>query len=76
MKWLKDLLSVDEARLSTLIVCLLITLAFSLLMYWSRGDINDSLVNILMALIGSVAGTNILATAINYYQNQRKNNKE
>jgi len=44
-------------------VSMLVTLTFSLLMYWRRGDISSNLVNILGALIAGVVGVSITNVA-------------
>jgi FtsH-binding integral membrane protein len=59
MDMLKKLVSLEEKRVSTLMVSMLITLVFSLLMYWCRGDISSNLVNVLGALIAGVVGVSI-----------------
>jgi len=59
---LKKLVSLEEKRVSTLMVSMLITLAFSLLMYWRRGDISANLVNILSSLILGVVGVSVADT--------------
>jgi len=43
-------------------VSMIITLAFSLLMYWRRGDISANLVNILSSLILGVVGVSVAST--------------
>ena len=63
MDMLKKLVSLEEKRVSTLMVSMLITLAFCLLMYWRRGDISSNLVNILGALIAGVVGVSITNVA-------------
>jgi uncharacterized membrane protein YeaQ/YmgE (transglycosylase-associated protein family) len=60
---LKKLVSLEEKRVSTLMVSMLVTLAFSLLMYWRRGDISSNLVNILSSLILGVVGASFANVA-------------
>lgn len=62
MDLLKKLVSLEEKRVSTLMVSMIITLAFSLLMYWRRGDISVNLVNILSSLILGVVGVSVANT--------------
>ena len=62
MDLLKKLVSLEEKRVSTLMVSMLVTLAFSLLMYWRRGDITANLVNILSSLILGVVGVSVANT--------------
>jgi len=59
---LKKLVSLEEKRVSTLMASMLVTLAFSLLMYWCRGDISMNLVNILSSLILGVVGVSVANT--------------
>ena len=59
MDTLKKLVSLEEKRISTLMVSMLVTLAFSLLMYWRRGDISANLVNVLSSLILGVVGVSV-----------------
>ena len=62
MDLLKKLISLEEKRVSTLMVSMVITLAFSLTMYWYRGDISANLVNILSSLILGVVGVSVANT--------------
>lgn len=63
MDTIKKLISIEEKRVSTLMVSMIITLAFCLIMYWHRGDISSNLVNILGALIAGVVGVSIANVA-------------
>lgn len=54
MEVLKRLVSIEEKRISALIIGMILTLIFSLVMYWRRGDISPNLVNILEAFITGV----------------------
>ena len=63
MDVLKKLISLEEKRVSTLMVSMLVTLVFCLLMYWRRGDISSNLVDILGALIAGVVGVSIANVA-------------
>ena len=62
MDLLKKLVSLEEKRVSTLMVSMLVTLAFCLFMYWHRGDISANLVNILSSLILGVVGVSVANT--------------
>ena len=59
---IKKLVSLEEKRVSTLMVSMLVTLAFCLLMYWRRGDISANLVSILSSLIIGVVGVSVANT--------------
>lgn len=64
METLKRLVSLEEKRVSTLMISMITTLAYALVMYWRRGDISASMVNILEALIAGVVGVSF-ASVIN-----------
>jgi predicted PurR-regulated permease PerM len=63
MDALKKLISIEEKRVSTLMISMLITLIFCLFMYWRRGDISANLVNILSSLILGVVGVSVANVA-------------
>ena len=63
MELFKRLISLEEKRVSALMVGMLATLIFALVMYWKRGDISPNLVNILEALIAGVVGVSVAAVA-------------
>jgi hypothetical protein len=63
MDMLKKLVSLEEKRVSTLMVSMLVTLVFCLLMYWRRGDISSNLVNVMGGLIAGVVGVSIANVA-------------
>lgn len=68
MNW-KDLFSLEERRVSSLIACMFITLIYCLVMYWIRKDISVNLVSILQGLIFGVVGvsaTNVAQNFIDY----------
>lgn len=60
-----DGLSVDEAKVSILILLLIITTLFSLAMYFTNGLIGDNLANIIGWFIFAVSGVNIANTTLN-----------
>lgn len=62
MELLKKLVSLEEKRVSTLMVSMLGTLAFCLLMYWRRGDVSANLVSVLSSLIMGVVGVSVADT--------------
>ncbi len=63
MDMINKLISLEEKRVSTLMVSMLVTLVFCLLMYWRRGDISTNLVNILSSLILGVVGVSVANVA-------------
>lgn len=56
---LKDGLSIDEAKVSALILCLVICFVFVLVKYQVDGDISDNIVLVFQTLVAAVAGVNI-----------------
>lgn len=72
METLKRLVSLEEKRVSTLMVSMVVTLAYALVMYWRRGDISASMVNILEALIAGVVGVSF-ASVINTFAENKGN---
>ena len=56
---LKDGLSIDEAKVSVLILCTLICFIFVLLKYHIDGDVSDNIVLVFQTLVAAVAGVNI-----------------
>ena len=71
MEFLKRLVSLEEKRVSALLIGMLATLFFCLVMYWKRGDISPNLVNILEALIAGVVGASIAAVADTFVRGQK-----
>ena len=66
-------LSIDETRLSALILCLLACMIFGGISYVLVGDITANLTNIITALIYSIAGVNITNSVLSKFGN---NNSE
>lgn len=56
---LKDGLSIDEAKVSVLILCTLICFVFVLFKYHIDGDVSDNIVLVFQTLVAAVAGVNI-----------------
>ena len=56
---LKDGLSIDEAKVSVLILCTLICFVFVLVKYHIDGDVSDNIVLVFQTLVAAVAGVNI-----------------
>jgi len=57
--YLKDFISLEERKVSSLIICLLIGFIYSLYSYHIHGDIGDNLLRLIELLIYSVAGLNV-----------------
>lgn len=58
-------LSIDEKRLSVLIICLLLCIIFGGVNYVLVGDITANLTNIIVTLIYAIAGVNITSSIVN-----------
>ena len=58
-------LSVDETKLSALILCLILAMVFSGITYVFNGDISNNLTSIITTLIYAIAGVNITNSVIN-----------
>ena len=68
--FLLSALSIDEARLSVLILCLLLTIIFGGVNYVLVGDITANLTNIIITLIYAIAGVNITSSIVNSINNK------
>lgn len=55
-----DGLSLDETKVSILVVSFLCTIIFALFMYYTTGDISSNLTTIITAQIMAVAGVNVI----------------
>jgi len=62
--------SIDEARISVLILCLLLTIIFGGVNYVLVGDITANLTNIIITLIYAIAGVNITSSIVNSINNK------
>jgi multiple sugar transport system permease protein len=65
----KDGLSIDESKVSILIICLLLSLIFTVVMYIKTGEINGNWTAIVTAIIYAVAGVNAFNTGMGYMNN-------
>lgn len=59
MNFFKDGLSIDETRISVLVLAFLATLAFAFFQLWKVGDISDNLLTLLGYEIIAVTGVNV-----------------
>lgn len=67
-KWFwQNGLSIDETKLSALILCLIGCLVFGGINYSTIGDISTNLTTIITALIYSIAGVNITNSIVNRF---------
>ena len=73
--FLLSALSIDEARLSILILCLLLTIIFGGVNYVLVGDITANLTNIIITLIYAIAGVNITSSIVNSINNKGEKNE-
>ena len=58
--FLKDGLSIDETKVSAMIIVFLIATMFALGMYYLHGDITINLLNLLSYLIFGITGVNVV----------------
>ena len=73
--FLRNGLSIDETKISVLIIAFSICFVFSLIMYFFRGDINNNLLELCQWLIAGVAGVNVV-DKFNKFSNKIKNNND
>lgn len=59
MKWLKDGLSVDETRISSLVLGYLVTTGVAMFGYLSTGDLSDNILTLLGYEIMAITGVNV-----------------
>lgn len=64
--------SIDETKLSSLIICLFSCMLFGGYNYIMIGDITTNLTSVITALIYSIAGVNITNSVMNYFENNRQ----
>lgn len=69
---LKDGLSIDEAKVSALILCLVICFIFVLVKYQLDGDISDNIVLVFQTLVAAVAGVNIANKVTTVFKGSNK----
>ena len=62
---IKDGLSVNEAKVSALIILSVLTFLYAFVLYALNGDISDNLTNIIQTLILVIGGVNITASISN-----------
>ena len=72
----KSFISLDEARVSTLIVAFLITLFYALFNHYINGGICDNLLTLLEWLIGAIAGINGVSALSGAIQDFKNNNSQ
>lgn len=71
---IKSLFSADDKNVSTLIICLLMSMTFSLTMYAIDGDISSNLLAIDSLLITLVAGVNVTTRVVDHLKNKNDTN--
>lgn len=62
---IRDGLSINEAKVSALIVLSVLTFLYAFVLYALNGDISDNLTNIIQTLILVIGGVNITASISN-----------
>lgn len=75
-KFIRDGLSLDETRISILIIFFIIFSGFGIYQYHINKDITENLLNIILALIYCIAGVNgvgKISEIISNYMNKNNN---
>ena len=63
--FLKDGLSIDETKVSAMVIAFLSTTIFALIMYILHGDITMNLLNFLNTLVYGITGVNVIEKLVN-----------
>lgn len=61
LKFIKDGMSLDEFKVSALVICLLLITGTAIVAYFKYGDITSNLLALLQTLIISVGGVNAIS---------------
>jgi hypothetical protein len=72
--FIKETFSMQEKRVSTIIISLLVMLGLSFYLYLTRGDIPETLLSIVQTLIYMVAGINGINVASKIFNKENINN--
>lgn len=67
---IKDGLSIDEAKVSVLIILCILTFLFAFVMYVLKNDFSDNLTLIMQTLVLIIGGVNIGNTAMMIFSNK------
>lgn len=70
---MKELISIEEKKVSALVVVLLATLFFALYLYLTKGDIPTTLADIIKAAIYATAGVSVANTGFSTWSNNYNN---
>lgn len=65
---IKDGLSINEAKVSVLIITCVLLTVFSCVMYYLKGNISDNLTNIIQTIILAICGVNVSNAAAAAYE--------
>lgn len=69
-EFLSDGMSIDETKVSLLMILTLIYSIFLLVMYTLNGDISSNLVLVYQSLLASICGMNIASTITERFKNK------
>ena len=72
-EFLKEMFSMQEKRISTLIICLLACMSLAFWMYVAREDIPETLLVIIQTLIYIVGGVNGVNVATKMFNSKAEN---
>lgn len=73
--FLKDGLSIDETKVSAMVIAFLTTTMFALVMYALHGDITINLLNFLNYLIFGITGVNVIDKVVNKIGGEKSSEK-
>jgi hypothetical protein len=72
MSFFRDGLSVDEMKVSTMIICLLMSMGMALWKTFKYGDFSSNLLDLIKALIIAVAAVNVANIAADKFDFKKK----
>lgn len=76
MSFYKDGLSIDESRVSTVLLTFIPTIGFALWQFASAGHIDGSMLTLVAYQIGAITGMNIVKDVAVQVGGKNKNNKD
>jgi len=71
MKFLKDGFSIDEMKVSSLVICLFVITGFGCYAYFKYGDITNNWLTLLETIIMSIAGVNVVGSISSVIRSNR-----
>lgn len=68
---LADGVSIDELKVSVIVLGFIVSLFYGLIMYYTRGDISDNFVSILQTMLLVIGGVNVANTVTDFFNKRR-----